>query len=189
MSPLLMSATDWLQLALHFATLSLLGIGGAITTLPDMHRYLVDRQLWLSDAQFNASVALAQAAPGPNILFVAVLGWQVGGLAGAVLLQIAIVLPSSLLIYHANRWRAGNLQSRAVRAIRTGLSPLAIGFTLSGGWVVAWGAAVGAGALSGTAAQVGMALLTAGTLAVALTTRINPLWLIGAGALGGVLIL
>ena len=82
MSPLLMSAADWLQLVLHFATLSLLGIGGAITTLPDMHRYLVDRQLWLSDAQFNASVALAQAAPGPNILFVALMGWHVGINAG-----------------------------------------------------------------------------------------------------------
>ena len=77
-----MSAADWLQLVLHFATLSLLGIGGAITTLPDMHRYLVDRQLWLSDAQFNASVALAQAAPGPNILFVALMGWHVGINAG-----------------------------------------------------------------------------------------------------------
>jgi chromate transporter len=158
-------------------------VGGGLTVSSDMNRYLVTEKDLLTPSQFTESIALAQAAPGPNILFVAVLGWQVGGLAGAVLLQIAIVLPSSLLIYHANRWRAGNLQSRAVRAIRTGLSPLAIGFTLSGGWVVAWGAAVG------TAAQIGMAVLTAGTLAVALTTRINPLWLIGAGALGGVLIL
>jgi chromate transporter len=178
-----------LEIALYFCFLSLLTVGGGLTVSSDMNRYLVTEKDLLTPSQFTESIALAQAAPGPNIRFVAVLGWQVGGLAGAVLLQIAIVLPSSLLIYHANRWRAGNLQSRAVRAIRTGLSPLAIGFTLSGGWVVAWGAAVGAGALAGTAAQIGMAVLTAGTLAVALTTRINPLWLIGAGALGGVLIL
>jgi chromate transporter len=85
--------------------------------------------------------------------------------------------------------RAGNLESRLVRAVRKGLSPLAIGFTLSGGWVVAWGAAVGAGALAGLPGQVGMSLLTAVTLAIALATRINPLWLIALGAAGGVLIL
>ncbi|MCE2880611.1 MAG: chromate transporter, partial [Comamonadaceae bacterium] len=78
MNALTLAPTDWLQLLLHFATLSMLGVGGAITTLPDMHRYLVDRQHWLLDSQFNASVALAQAAPGPNILFVALMGWHVG---------------------------------------------------------------------------------------------------------------
>ena len=55
----------------HFVLLSLLSIGGAITTVPDMHRYLVTDTAWLSDSQFSASIALAQAAPGPNVLFVA----------------------------------------------------------------------------------------------------------------------
>jgi chromate transporter len=55
---------DWLHLWLHYLMLSLLSIGGAVSTLPDMHRYLVDQQHWLTDAQFNASIAIAQAAPG-----------------------------------------------------------------------------------------------------------------------------
>ncbi len=184
-----MSHAQLLEIALYFCFLSLLTVGGGLTVSSDMNRYLVAEKGLLTPSQFTESIALAQAAPGPNILFVAVLGWKVGGLEAAILLQIAIILPSSLLIYHANRWRTGNLQSRVVRAIRTGLSPLAIGFTLSGGWVVAWGAAVGAGALSGTPAQIGMLLLTAATLASALTTKINPLWLIAAGAFAGVLIL
>lgn len=61
---------DLASLFLHFLTLSLLSIGGAITTVPEMHRFLVDRMAWLSDSEFTASIALAQAAPGPNILFV-----------------------------------------------------------------------------------------------------------------------
>ena len=81
---------DWLQLFLHYMMLSLLSIGGAISTLPDMHRYLVAQQGWLSDAQFNASVSIAQAAPGPNVLFIAPDGlecrhecrWYVDRLAG-----------------------------------------------------------------------------------------------------------
>ena len=79
MSPqLVFTSADWLTLFMHFASLSLLGVGGAITTSADMHRFLVDKQGWLADAQFNSSIALAQAAPGPNILFVALMGWNVG---------------------------------------------------------------------------------------------------------------
>ncbi|MEN9774784.1 MAG: hypothetical protein RL322_1854 [Pseudomonadota bacterium] len=184
-----MSFWSLLEVMLHFAFLSLLTVGGGLTVTSDMNRFLVDEKGYLTPSQFTESIALAQAAPGPNILFVALLGWQVGGLPGALMLQIAIVMPSSVLMYFANRWRSGNLQSRLVRAIRKGLSPLAIGFTLSGGWVVAWGAVVGAAALAGTLAQIGIALLTVVTLGVALVTRINPLWLIALGGVVGVLIL
>ncbi|MCA1416794.1 chromate transporter, partial [Bradyrhizobium sp. NBAIM20] len=88
---------DLASLFLHFLTLSLLSIGGAITTVPEMHRFLVDRMAWLSDSEFTASIALAQAAPGPNILFVAVLGYNVAGLAGAAASMAGILLPSTVL--------------------------------------------------------------------------------------------
>lgn len=72
------SGADWLALLAHFLSLSLLAIGGAITTAPAMHSYLVDDKAWLTDSQFTSSIALAQAAPGPNVLFIALLGWNVG---------------------------------------------------------------------------------------------------------------
>ena len=77
-----LGAAELLQMLGHFMVLSMLAVGGAITTAPDMNRWLVQQQGWLTDAQFTASVALAQAAPGPNILFVALLGWNVGLNAG-----------------------------------------------------------------------------------------------------------
>ena len=73
---------EWFDMFTHFLSLSLLSVGGTISTAPDMHRFLVDQQHWLSDAQFNASMAIAQAAPGPNVLWVALLGWHVGINAG-----------------------------------------------------------------------------------------------------------
>ena len=73
---------DWLALLMHFMSMSLLAIGGAITTAPGMHGYLVGEKTWLSDSQFTSSIALAQVAPGPNVLFVALLGWNVGMNAG-----------------------------------------------------------------------------------------------------------
>ena len=69
---------DWLNLFFYYISISLLAVGGAIATAPDMHRFLVERQGWLTDLQFNASIAIAQAAPGPNVLFIALLGWNVG---------------------------------------------------------------------------------------------------------------
>ena len=76
-----MSPWGWPELGtlfLHFVALSLMSVGGAITTVPEMHRILVHQEAWLSESQFSSSIALAQAAPGPNLLFVAVLGWTVG---------------------------------------------------------------------------------------------------------------
>ena len=73
---------DWLSLLAQFMMLSLLSVSGAITTVPDMHRYLVDQNRWLTDAQFTSSIAIAQAAPGPNVLFVGLMGWNVGLNAG-----------------------------------------------------------------------------------------------------------
>jgi len=118
--------SDWLQFFAHYLSLSLLSVGGAISTAPEMHRYLVDRQHWLSDAQFTASIAIAQAAPGPNVLFVALLGWNVGinaggtvsGLFAAALAMFGMLLPSTTLSYFAARWGHRNRQLRAVRAFK-----------------------------------------------------------------------
>jgi hypothetical protein len=54
-----LTLADWGTLFLHFISLSLLTVGGAITTAPDMHRYLVDETRWLSEAQFTSSIDAA----------------------------------------------------------------------------------------------------------------------------------
>jgi len=65
-----LAATGWWPLFVQFLTLSLLAVGGAITTAAD-NRYWVLRQDWLDEARFTAAIALAQAAPRPYILFLA----------------------------------------------------------------------------------------------------------------------
>ena len=109
-----MEAGVLVSLFLHFGMLSLLAIGGAITTAPDMQRYVVGDRGWLSDAQFTASVAIAQAAPGPNVLFVAVVGWNIAGLAGVVATLAGSLLPSTTLALSATRW--GRAAARVARA-------------------------------------------------------------------------
>ena len=68
----------WLELHLHFCMLSLLAVGGALAIVPEMHRYLVNDLQLLSETAFSQSVTLAQIAPGPNILLVGVMGWNIG---------------------------------------------------------------------------------------------------------------
>lgn len=148
--PLLDASAVWWPLFLHFAALSVLAVGGAITTAPDMHRYLVGQQAWLSEAQFNASIALSQAAPGPNVLFVALLGWHVGlnagggvgpgawawALLGVVVAMVGTLLPSTVLTLAATRWAHRNRERRGVRAFKAGMAPIVIALLMSTGWVL-----------------------------------------------------
>lgn len=166
----------WLTLAGQFLLLSLLSIGGAITVAPEMHRVLITQHHLLSEAQFTSSIAIAQASPGPNVLFVAVLGYQAGGLAGAAALMIAIMLPSTTLAFAAARWRHARRDWLPVRAFTVGMAPITIALLVSTGWL-----------LSAPASQWHGWLLTAAAALVVWRTRLHLLWLIGAGALAGAL--
>jgi len=184
--PVLDISTLWWPLFLHFATLSLLAVGGAITTAPDMHRYLVDRQHWLTDPQFNASVAIAQAAPGPNVLFVALMGWHVGlnaggpltGLLGVLVTMLGILLPSTTLTYLAASWGHRNRELRWVRAFKQGMAPVVMALLIATGWILA-------SANVTSLKDWPLIVLTGVTALVVWRTRLHLLWLLGAGAVLG----
>ena len=170
-----LSPADLLGLFAQFLLLSLLAVGGAIATAPDMHRYVVVDHHWITDAQFTASVAIAQAAPGPNVLFVAVIGWNVAGPLGALATMAGIMLPSTALTLWATRWGRARRETRGVRAFTTGMAPLTLGLLLATGWVLA----------SPAAAHWGAMLLVAGTVLVMLRTRLSPMWAVAIGAIAG----
>ena len=189
--------TDWLALLLQFMLLSMMSVSGAITAVPDMHRYLVVQHGWLSDAQFSSSVAIAQAAPGPNVLFVALMGWNVGlnaggglaggphawalGLLGLGITMAGIMLPSTTLAWFATRWLHHNAQRRGVRAFKQGMAPVVVGLLVATGLILANGnqrADTPAWHLWLVAGVAGL---------VVWRTRIHLLWLLGAGALLGAL--
>jgi chromate transporter len=172
-----LGGADLWAMCLHFTMLSLLAVGGAITTTPDMQRWVVGERGWLTDGQFTASVALAQAAPGPNVLFVAVIGWNVGGLAGVAATMSGSLLPSTTLALLATRWGAQRRESIGVRAFTSGMAPLTIGLLLATGWVLTE-------PLRGYPAT---ALLVAVAVAFMLYTKLSPLWPMAVGAVVGAL--
>ena len=173
--PPTLSGGDWGTLFGQFLLLSLLSIGGAIGTAPEMHRFLVEQRHWMSDDQFSASVAIAQAAPGPNLLFVAVLGWGVGGFVGMCVTMAGILIPSTTLTLAAARWGEARRSTRGVQAFVMGMAPLTVGLVLSTGFIL------GKPACANPWLVATMVL----TVGVCLRTRLSPLWLIAAGGLVG----
>ncbi|NBW01799.1 MAG: chromate transporter [Betaproteobacteria bacterium] len=165
----------FLDLFIHFLMLSLLATGGAITLAPEMHRYMVTETGLLTDVNFTASLAIAQSAPGPNILFVTVLGWQAMGPMGALATTVGIMTPSAALTLVVNRVAHHHGDTLWMRALRQGLAPVVIALMLATAWILSeqwWGE------LSVLAVVLVSAVLVA-------VTRVPPLVMILLGALIG----
>jgi chromate transporter len=172
-----LSPTDWWDFFLHFLTLSMLSIGGAITTVPDMHRYVVGTKHWLSDETLTASVALAQAAPGPNLLFVPVVGFQIAGWMGAAVALVGMLLPSTVLALSISRWTHKHRQAIGVRAFVAGMMPITLGLLIATSWVL----------MQALPQKPMVWLLVLGAAWMAWRTRIAPVLLIAFGAAMGAL--
>jgi chromate transporter len=166
----------WLTLFGHFLAMSLMSIGGAITLVPEMHRRLVVQDQLLSSEQFTAAVALAQAAPGPNVLFVALIGWFSGGVMGAVVSMLGIMLPSATLTLMVSRWVAARKEDLRVRAFQSGMAPVTVGLLLATGWVLTPGMEQPRGLL-----------LSAAVALLVWRTKVSLIWLVAAGAALGAL--
>src|SRR6202034_2360992 len=67
-----------------FALCSVTAVGSATSTVTEMHRQVVDLHGWIGDRTFSELFAIAQAAPGPNVVFVALLGDYIAGVPGAL---------------------------------------------------------------------------------------------------------
>lgn len=171
-----MSASPLRELAWSFALLSLVAIGGANALIPDMRRTVVDLHQWMDTSTFLNLFAVAQAAPGPNVLIASLVGWQVAGLPGLLVATMAIVLPSSLLAFGTGRVLERMAHSRPVRLLRAGLVPVAVGLIVASGVVMARAAVNG---------PLGLVVVGAAAAFLVLTDR-NPLLALAAGTLAGI---
>src|SRR3982751_5806948 len=85
------------EVAVQFLTLSLLSIGGANAIIPEIQRRAVDVEHWMTNADFAQLFALSQAAPGPNVLIVSLIGWKAAGVLGGIVAMAAMCAPSSIV--------------------------------------------------------------------------------------------
>ena len=168
------------DLAVQFMILSLVAFGGANAVVPELHRLSVTLRHWMTDAEFANLFAIAQAAPGPNVMIATLVGWKAAGLPGALVATVAMCAPSCLLTYFAarawERWR----ETRWRAAIGAGLAPVTVGLVVASAWLLAHAAD----------RQWRLVAVTAATAIVVYATKLNPLWCLAAAAglgLAGVL--
>ena len=163
-------------LALGYAQMSLLAVGGVSAVLPEMQRLVVSQHGWMGRSEFAALFALAQMAPGPNMLVATAVGWRVAGLPGALAATLGMVGPSSLLTgLTAGAWH--RFRDRPWRRrIQAGLVPVTVGLIMAGAALL----------VASTAKGVLTVGITLAVTAAVLATRVHPLALLAAGAAAGV---
>lgn len=165
------------SLFLYFLMLAFLAIGGAPSVLPEMHRYVVEIHGWITSAQFAELYTLAQVAPGPNVMYIPLIGWHVAGWAGAAATTIAFLVPSLTLTLVVAHLHTRHPTAPFAVALRRGLTSITIGLIFASGWIL----------MRAVSEDWRGYLLTGVTVAVVLRTPLNPLWLLAVGALAGVL--
>ena len=164
-----------LQLALYFALLSLVSVGGIPSVMPEMQRLVVDVQGWMTAEEYTQLFAIAQAAPGPNVLVTALIGWKIAGIAGGMVTFSAFCGPAAVLAYSIGGIWDRMRDAPWRKVFQRALVPISVGFIVSGGYVLATPRGV----------DWQSALIAGLSAAVLYATRLNPLWVLGAGGVMG----
>ena len=164
-------------LTAHLAVVSSISFGGFPTVLPDVRNFVVGTHGWMTNREFANLFAMAQSIPGPNmILMMGLVGWKVWGFPGAVASAFATFGPPCAIYFASYRLWDRFRNAPWQQVVRLGLVPVVMGLVIASGTVMAraadssWRAVV----------------LTIAAAAVMLVTRLNPMWMLLAGAaLGG----
>lgn len=165
------------DLSLSMAKIDLFAFGG-YGAFPVMYHEVVDLRGWMDADQFLDGMALAQVTPGPILLASCFVGYHLHGLVGALAGAVWIFTPSFLLLMAAVRFCGGLIGSQLFQRALTGV------LSTLGGLILAVGVTL-ARSMDWTplkAALWALALL-------ALWRRVDPLWVVLAGALAGLFLL
>jgi chromate transporter len=166
---------DLISLATIYGQLSLLAFGGGNSILPEMQRQVVDVHHWMTAREFVSLYAIAQAAPGPNMLVATLIGWQVAGLSGALVATFAISWPSSLLTVAVSSFWFRFREARWRRTVQVGIVPVTVGLVMAGAALLTYT----------TSSSWGLLALTVVATVVFLRTKLHPLIVLAvATALG-----
>jgi chromate transporter len=173
-------ALTLLEIALYFGLLSMIAFGGMPAVMPEMQRLVVEVKGWTTPTEFIQLFALAQAAPGPNVLIVSLIGWKVAGPAGALVALFSVCLPAAVLAWWVSGLWDRFKDSPWRIAIQRAITPLVVGLILASGYVLA--------TPTGTP-DWRMWLIAAASACATLATRVNPLWILAAAGVAGAILL
>lgn len=162
------------ELTIHFFSLSLTSFGGVSASVLEMHRIFVGNLRLISNNKFLELYAISQAAPGPNLLFVVLLGWKIEGIFGALVSLFSMTTPASILAITADQLSSKFKDNNKLIQTKKILAPITIALFLSSGLI-----------LLKNSIHFSSILLAATTILVLWKFRINPIWMLIFGAILG----
>jgi chromate transporter len=131
----------WLLTGLHGeqtprALVSILGyftkagavvFGSGLAIVPFLHGGVVRQMHWLTERQFLDAVAVSMITPGPVVITVAFIGYQVAGPLGACAAAVGVFVPVYAVVVGVARWFHRVAQNKSLRAAVDGVTAAAIG--------------------------------------------------------------
>jgi chromate transporter len=151
--------------------------GSGYVLLAFLRADLVVRYAWLTDAQLLDAIAIGQVTPGPLFTTATFIGYQLGGVSGALLATLGIFLPSFLFVAISNPFIPRLRRSPWLGSLLDGVNAAALGLMAAVTWQIGVGSLV----------DPLTVLIAAAALVLLLRFKINSTWLIAGGALVGIL--
>jgi chromate transporter len=164
-------------LFLIFLKIGAILYGGGYVLLAFLHADFVERLGWLTEQQLLDAVAIGQVTPGPLFTTATFIGYQLGGVAGALLSTLAFFLPGFIFVALSNPYIPRMRASAWFGALLDGVNVAAL--SLMAGVTIQIARAVFIDPIS-----VGIALIAA---LLVFRWKINTTWLVFGGGLIGLL--
>lgn len=181
-----------LRLFFEFFKVGLFAVGGGLATIPFLES-MGSATGWFSPADLTTMIAVSESTPGPiGVNMATYVGFQVGGIPGAVIATLGLIAPSILVIILIAGFLQKFRQSRTVDAVFYGLRPASTALIAAAGLKVALDVLVTVGGTQSHTFSISWPLVILAA-AVFLAMKIKPLGklhpivFIGAAALAGIL--
>lgn len=124
----------YLKLFWSFFKIGLFGFGGGYGMISMIQFDVVDKHNWMTQSEFADILALSQMTPGPiSINCATYIGYNEGGIFGAVFTTFALCLPTILLMAIVIAWLFKNKENRFVKRLLSSLNPIVVGLIFSAG--------------------------------------------------------
>ena len=187
-----------LQLFWTFFVIGLFGFGGGGAMISLIQSKVVSEFGWISQAQFTDIVAISQTTPGPiGINCATYVGYEVGsgfggilaGIAGSALATFALVLPSFIIFWGIvalyKKYRSTPLFSN----VMSGLRPVVAGLIGAAALLLMFNIGFdGVSVIRENFADWSSWAIRTATLAASYIFKVNPILLIVAGGIIGLII-
>lgn len=122
----------YFQLFYSFLKIGLFTFGGGYAMIPIIQREIIEKRGWIAERDFLDLLTLAQSAPGPIALNMAVfVGYKLFGYRGAVTSLLGVVLPSFIIILIVAIFFSQIRDNAIVDAAFKGMRPVVVALMLA----------------------------------------------------------